>query len=112
MTVDQWIHKQRQDIDSYLPMQRKDDRRFPGIVIGWAVAFDETFVRWRVWNGLIDRDEHPTKDCVFGYKPFLDESGWEEVSGACLILYPIDMAQDEVAFVAWANKQSIEEVLP
>lgn len=106
LTRDQWLEKLRQDIKNYLPSKRKDDRQFPGIVIGWAVGFDESHIRWRVWNGLIERENHPDKDCLFGYEPFMDEPGWEEPSGAILIKYPDSMPQEEGAFVAWAHEQS------
>ena len=105
-TLDEHNEMIRSDVTRYIPLKRIDDRWLPGIVIGWAVNFDESFLKWRVWNGLIDRMDHPKKDPIYGYYPhLLDDGCCEEASCAVLIKYPESEPQDEKSFIAWANNQ-------
>jgi hypothetical protein len=106
MSIDEWKEKLRADVKRYIPMKRLDDRWLPGIIIGWAVNFDESVLRWRVWNGLIDRMDHPTKDPIYGYHPHpCGDGSWEDACGAVLIKYPEYKPQVAEVFIAWANEQ-------
>ena len=87
-----------------MPVRRKDTRRLPGIVTGWATDFSEEYFSWRVWDGTVQREDHPTKDRIYGYWVDSQEIGHIENSCGVCIVYPEGKPESE--FVEWANAEA------
>lgn len=104
MSSDEWLHEYYSNPESLMPIKRKDDRRLPGIVTGWATDFSEEYFSWRVWDGTVQREDHHTKDRIWGYWESSQEIAQIENSCGVCIVYPEGKPESE--FVEWANSQA------
>lgn len=104
MSSDEWLHEYYSNPESLMPIKRRDDRRLPGIVTGWATDFSEEYFSWRVWDGTVQREDHPTKDRVWGYWESSQEIGHIGNNCGVCIVYPEGKPESE--FVEWANAEA------
>lgn len=104
MSSDEWLHEYHSNPESLMPIQRKDDRRLPGIVAGWCTEFDERYFNWRVWDGTVAREDREDKPTIYGYWESPVQINLIDTSCGFCIVYPEGKPESE--FVEWANAQA------
>ena len=90
--------------ENLLPVRRKDDRRLPGIIVGWTTEFSEKYFAWRVWDGTVQRENDPDKEEIYGYWDCGTHQQVDQSSAICIV-YPAD--KPECEFIEWANSESL-----
>jgi len=104
MSSDEWLIEYHSNPENLMPIKRKDDRRLPGIVTGWATDFSEEYFSWRVWDGTIGREDHEDKSAIYGYWESPVQINHIDASCGLCIVYPEGKPESE--FVEWANAAS------